>query len=194
MNTEIAEIMANDKGEADFFAAERGENEPFRVDCDRKADWALTRIKAARDEHRRLTSVIRQEIGELNAMLADEDRKLENATAWLAAQLRAYMEAVGPESVKKAKTQASYRLPHGTLKIKYGGEGWSYDEQKLAGWLAGGGYGEFVETVQKLKWGAFKKTLQRAGDGKLLTEAGEEIPADLLKTERKPDTFEAETT
>jgi hypothetical protein len=97
------------------------------------------------------------------------EEKLKNRTAYLEGQLQGYFNSV---EKKETKTQASYRLPSGTLKVKYKKK-IEKDDAKLEHYLDHEfpHYIDIVET-KKVCWGEFKKELKFV-DGKCIDPYGE---------------------
>lgn len=172
--------------EACLYAAERGEKEPFRIDNDSKADWALRKIAEARQEHARITVLINEQHAELYGAQAAEDDRLESNTAWLAQQLEAYQRTV---KGKVTKTTEKYRLLSGTLVRKKGGLDIKRDQDILTAWLKEN-CPEYVKTEDSPLWGEFKKILSFT-DGQAVAPSGEIVPG--VTVEQKQDTFTIET-
>ena len=92
---------------------------------------------------------------------------------------------------KETKTQKSYKLPSGTLKVKYQKPEYKRDDAKLTEFLKNN-YISYVETVYKPKWADFKKATNFiTKDGKAIIEDTGEVIDGVEVIEREP-TFEVE--
>lgn len=139
----------------------------FRVDNDRKADWALERIAEAESERDRLLALAQQEIDELKAEMEKIAEKYDRDTGYLKACLKEYFATVDS---KETKTQATYKLLHGSLVWKKPKQKINHDDAELLKALAGT---EYIETKESVKWGEYKKNLT-IQDGQVIdTTTGE---------------------
>lgn len=174
--------------EAYRYAELRGEKEPFRIDSDSRANWALRQIAAARAEHARMAAQYREEIDRLKDMMDDEDKRLERKIAWLTTQLDAYSCTVDMKE-SKGKTRAAYRLAYGNLIRKTGGEDFRLDDDLLIPWLERNAPGCVNKTC---KWAKLKAELDFSGGAAITKITGEIVPG--VTVVRKPDTFTIEFT
>lgn len=142
------------------------DNERFVIDDDGKAEWALRKVLEARQERDKM-------IEHYNKQIEIAKERCANTEAYMSELLRQYMETV---PVKQTKTQSSYSLPSGTIRIKNQEPEYKMDEAELTKWLADNGYGEMVKTVYKPKWGDFKKLCDVQGNAVVLKETGEIVP------------------
>ena len=179
-----------DLSQATYYAAARGESEPFRIDSDSKADWALRRIAEARGEHRRISALIAEQMAALGIKQAAEDDRLERATAWLQGQLEAYFAALPEDAAHNTKTQSTYRLLSGTLKLRRGRQ----DFREGAGLLAWAkrNMPGMVQTDEKVRWGELKRSLRMAEDGTVI-DAGTGLVVDGVEVVQGEDKFTVET-
>ena len=159
------------------------EGEEWTIRDDRAAEWAIEKIRAAREERDRLIGLAELKIAEL------EDRKqrlrdrCDMETGWLQGKLAEYFDIV-PH--KATKTTESYKLLTGTLKVKKGGAVMKPDEERLTEYLFQN-FPEYVKVVQKPAWGEYKKRLTVTDAGVVDTETGEVV--DCVTVEQKPDEF-----
>ena len=75
---------------------------------------------------------------------------------------------------KSTKTQESYELPSGKLRLKYPKEKFKIDDSKLLEWLKDNAMIEYIDTKISPKWGEFKKTVAVVGN-KVVTEEGQVV-------------------
>lgn len=133
------------------------EKKHFVIDDDKKAEWALGKIKEARDEHDRLMALVEQQQEELEAKRKAIDKRLERETSYLRQLLEWYMDRV---KCKSTKTQDTYQLLSGKLVRKKPGIEYKVDSDLLSGWLKENGMADLVVVTEKPKWGEVKKKLQ----------------------------------
>ena len=145
--------------------------ETFKIDNDKKADWAIAQIKEAEDERDRLITLAEEQINDLKNRIEELNTKCDNDTAYLKSLLAIYFETVPS---KETKTQKTYKLLSGTLVFKKPGVKINHDDEKLIEFLEGT---EFVETKKSLKWGEYKKILTISGDDVIDSETGEVVKA-----------------
>ena len=127
MNTLLE--MINDKIQED--------KQEFIIDTDRKAEWALMKIREEKAESQRLINLCNSEIIRYQAALKKAQDALESKTGYMKAKLLEYFQTV-PR--KTSKTQETYKLPSGTLKMKFPAPEYVKDEDKLTEWLKKMGY------------------------------------------------------
>ena len=133
------------------------QKEPFKIDNDRIAEWALERIKEATDDADRLKKMIISKREELDAQEQEIDTRLENQTRYLKGLLEGYFRS--GVKAKETKTQSSYKLLTGTLVMKKPTYKYERDDAALINWIHDAGKEEYIETVEKLKWSAMKQNL-----------------------------------
>jgi hypothetical protein len=190
--------------EAIDYAEERGENEPFAINNDSKADWALRKIASNRAETDRIIALASEQIEEMQAKLSalrqrvkDEGDRYQRKTAYLREQLEIYFSTV-PH--KKTKTTEKYRLLSGDLVLKRGGTDYPRDDQKIIDWARAAGRTDFIKTTDELRWAELKKYICEVEDGfAFIDPATGEVEMDpttgevklipSLSVTQKPDTF-----
>jgi len=171
----VEEIMEDNCGDIDC----------FKVDTDEKASWALEKIAIERAESQRYINTCESMILAYQEKMRQEKERIGNKTSYLEGQLREYFNKVDK---KATKTKASYRLPTGTLTMKFKTK-IEKDDARLEDYLKAN-YPEYIEEVrtEKVKWGEFKKTLEFK-DGRGITPDGEVL--DFI-TESTEDEFVVE--
>lgn len=147
------------------------ENNDFVIDTDEKAEWAIKKIAEERAETQRYISVCEDAIKTYRDKIEKAKSDLDNKTSYLTHQLRLYMDTV---KAKESKTQKTYKLPSGTLKVKYQKPEYKRDEEKLTEFLKKN-YTDYVETIYKPKWAEFKKIVSLNRDPIVDEESGELI-------------------
>jgi len=162
------------------------ENNDFTIDNDSKAEWALSIIKAEKADRDRLIAVCEEKIKEYQEKIEQFKKRFENRTSYLVSLLNQYFQTV-PK--KKTKTQETYKLPSGTLKLKLPSIEYQRDDAKLVEWLKSSGMNEFIQVKEAPKWAELKKRVIVSGD-KVITEDGEIVEG--IAVVEKPARFEVE--
>jgi hypothetical protein len=147
-----------------------GATEAFTVDNDEKASWALEKVAIERAESQRYINTCESMILAYQEKIRQERERLGQKTGYFEGQLQQYFNSADK---KETKTQATYRLPTGTLKMKFKKK-IEKDDDELFYYLSDNGLCEYYEYVEetKIKWAEFKKTLKFV-DGKAVTSDGE---------------------
>lgn len=153
-------------------AAERTE---FIIDTDKKAEWAMKKIREAREDRDRWISWYKQKIEEITEQTEADTMNLER-------MLAEFFETV-PHKV--TKTQESYRLPAGKLVLKTQNPEFRRDDKKVIEWAKENGLSRFVKTKEELDWAGLKESTA-VFEGHVVTEEGEIIPGiDVVEREAK---------
>lgn len=137
------------------------EKPSFRIDDDRKAEWALRIIAADRAEAKRLNDTRRAMIDDYLAAIKAEDERCDKRCKYLEGLLEEYFQTV-PH--KETKTQSSYSLPSGKLIMKRKEPEIKVEPNAFCAWLEANGHDSFVETIKAPKWGEFKKNVELVYD------------------------------
>ena len=159
--------------------------EQFVINDDGKAEWALNKIAEEKVEMQRMINVANSMIIKYQEKIEVYQKQFESKTAFLKEQLRQYFETV-PH--KTTKTQETYKLPSGTLKLKKQNPEYIRDEEKLLIW-AKVNKPEHVKVKESVNWAELKKELKFVDD-KALTEDGEIVDG-VIASER-PSVFDIE--
>uniref|UniRef100_UPI003FEF8C24 host-nuclease inhibitor Gam family protein n=1 Tax=Candidatus Fimenecus sp. TaxID=3022888 RepID=UPI003FEF8C24 len=159
----------------------------WRITDDGCADWAVRKIAEERAELARIRELADAQIARIEEKLAAAERRCENGTRFLTAKLSEYFTTVPHKSTK---TKRSYRLLSGTLALKLGGTAMKQDDEKPLDFLKASGNSDMIQTVEKPKWGEFKKGLEVVGGSVILKETGEIVEG--VAVIEKPDTFVVE--
>ena len=141
---------------------------------DLDAEAAIQDIRDIEEERNRLVETCTGRIEYYQAIMK---REIDRAAAEIARRecaLQAYFQTVKPNVTK---TQATYRLPSGKLRMKFEFQRMVPDAEALMR-----AYPAFVERKPELRWGELKKRLDIA-DGKVVdTETGEIVENVSLET------------
>jgi len=162
------------------------ENTGFVIDNDEKAEWALRKIAEERAEAQRYINVCRSMILEYEEKIRNKEEKTRLKLSFLEEQLHRYFEQV-PK--KATKTQETYKLPSGTLKLKYLPPEFKRDEELLLKWLKDNDMTEYVKIEEKPNWAELKKKVNVSG-GKVVSEDGQIIEG--VDAVERPPVFEVD--
>ena len=157
----------------------------FTIDSDKKADWAIGKIKEEQENTNRLRLIATSKIAELQSRIKELDERTERRTGNLKAMLMDYMQTVKP--TKQTKTQTQYELLSGKLVWKKQQPMYERDEAALLGW-AETTAPELVKVKKEVSWADLKKQADVSGD-KLLLD-GEIIPG--VTVVEREDVFEVQ--
>lgn len=157
----------------------------FTIDSDKKADWAIEKIKNERAEFERLRKIALDRIAELNQRVKELQERTDRRTGNLEALLVEYFQTVKPTKVTKTQTQ--YELLSGKLVMKKQQPEFVRDESTLLSW-AETTAPEYVKIEKKVSWADLKKKADVSGEDVLYE--GEVIPGVTAKA--RPDVFEVQ--
>jgi len=144
-------------------------DEGFVIDNDTKAEWAIRKIAEERSETQRYINVCRSMILEYEEKIRSVEEKLKNKSAFLEGQLQKYFESV---QHRITKTQETYKLPSGTLKLKYQNPEFKRDDTLLLKWLKDNKMNDYIKIEEKLCWSELKKSIDVSGN-RVVTEDGQ---------------------
>lgn len=159
--------------------------ERFIIDSDKKADWAVEKIKAERAEFDRLRKIAIDRIADLNQRVKELQERTDRRTGNLEALLAEYFQTVTP--TKTTKTQTQYELLSGKLVMKKQQPLYERDETALLNW-AETTVPELVKVNKEVSWSDLKKQADVSGDRLLLD--GEIIPG--VTVVERDDVFEVQ--
>lgn len=159
----------------------------WAIHDDSTADWAVRKIADERAELERIRELANAEIERIQARVAEAEKRCESGTSYLSAKLADYFDTV-PH--KATKTQETYKLLNGTLKVKRGGYTMEHDPAALLEYLKRSGAAEMIQVVEKPRWGEYKKRLTIQGNDVVDTETGEVVEG--VTVAEKPDVFTVE--
>jgi hypothetical protein len=158
----------------------------FVIKDDKAAEWALKKIAEESAESQRMVNVCDTMINEYQFKKQKAQEELEKKTSYLREQLRLYFEKVPHVATK---TQEVYKLPSGTLKMKFGGIEYKRDDDTLVKWLEDSGRNELVKVKKEADWATLKKDVSHKGNV-VITADGEIVSG--VVVQEKPNTFHIE--
>jgi hypothetical protein len=159
--------------------------EGFTVNDDNLAEWALTIISDATVEAQRLINVCQTKADEYQFKIQKYKEKLDKDTSYLKGQLQQYFLTVPHKS---SKTQETYKLPSGTLKLKYQKPKFVFDDEKLLMYFRQHNYAGYIQHTFTPKWAEFKATIMVSGENVIDTVTGEVV--DGVLAQERPAEFE----
>jgi phage host-nuclease inhibitor protein Gam len=151
------------------------ETEGFVIDSDAKAEWALKKIKEAREDRDRWVSWYKEQIEKINKQTDFDTLNLERMLA----------EYFATVPHKKTKTQESYTIPGGKLILKTQNPEYIRDDKTVIEWLKKNNGGQFVKVKEELAWSELKGATSVFEDH-IVTEDGEVVPGiEVIEREAK---------
>jgi phage host-nuclease inhibitor protein Gam len=157
-------------------------HEGFVIDNDTKAEWAIRKIAEIRAEFSRYEMVCKNAISVYETKMQLKKQEMERNIGGLTGMLQHYAESV---PMKVTKTQATYKLPSGTLKLKFGRPEFVRDEEQLVPWLKENAP-EYIKIKESADWAALKPKVSVSGSS-VVDENGEAVPG--ITVVEKPDVF-----
>ncbi len=154
------------------------ERERFCLTDENMANWALRKIAKARAEYEEAAQVAEAEVKRIDDWLEGRKRELEHTEEFFGGLLTAYYL---PKHMENPR-QKTFKLPAGQVQIRKQQPEYTRDDASVIAWLKGNDMTEYVEIVEKLRWGELKKTLRQLGD-RMVSPDGEIIDG-ITVTER----------
>ena len=147
----------------------------FSIEDDKQADWAIRKIKEARED-----------TAKWRAYYADQIAKIEKANAATEDYFLALLENYFAKVPHKAtKTQESYMLPSGKLVRKAQNPTYERDEEALLAW-AHASCPDVIRTKESVSWEQLKKRVTWSNDGEAINGDTGEIIQGVKAVQRDP--------
>lgn len=162
------ETMDMEKSLMEYGAPEVREG--WRVDSMSAADWALRKIRAARMEMENLKKYADSEKARIDMWLKEQTEARQRDVDFFEAQLKPFV--ADALDGKKAKTM---KFPCGSCSFKKSTPSFTKDEAVLLQYVKDND-SQYINVKESVNWAEFKKTLQFAQDGKMITCDGEVVP------------------
>lgn len=160
--------------------------EGFVIDNDSKAEWAIKKIAEERAETQRYVDTCQSMVTEYQEKIRKAQESGKNKTAFLESQLNTYFQGV---KRKITKTQETYKLPAGTLRLKYQSPEFVRDETQLINWLKNNSMNNLIKVEEKPNWAELKKSVKVSGET-VVTEDGQIVEG--VKAVERPPVFEVD--
>lgn len=163
------------------------EEQQFTIDTAPKANWAIKKIKEARQRRDIFNLSAQEEINYLRDQINDNNKKYESETFYLREALIGYMNNL---PTKKSKTQESIEFPSGKLIRKFAKQVLKQEDEKLMEYLEKEKEYDYIRIKKETMWGEFKKLLT-IQDGKVVRKDTGEI-LDCIGIDKKEETLDIE--
>ena len=162
-------------------------HEGWRVDSMSSADWALRKIRARRAEMAELKKYADTEKARIDMWLKEQSETLQRDVDFFEAQLKPFVA----DALEGKKTK-TLKFPCGSCSFKKSAPKFTKNESELLEYIKTN-YNSYVDVTVKesVNWAEFKKTLQFAQGGKLITADGEVVPGVTYTVEE--DSFTVKT-
>lgn len=157
----------------------------FYINSDRKAEWAVNKMREEMEERDRLVRLAEEQIAELKERVRVFNDRAEKNTAFFKHHLRLYFDSV--RNKRRTKTTEQYELTRAKLVLKKQAPEYVRDEPAMVAW-AKGFAPEFVQVKESIAWGELKKVTETQGEQVILKETGEVVPGIVAKA--REDVFE----
>ncbi|QTY16912.1 host-nuclease inhibitor Gam family protein [Virgibacillus pantothenticus] len=165
---------------------ENQEQQPFVIDDDSKADWALRKIKLAQAKKEELSNFVQSEMDKLEAYQAQEQKKLDDDIDRLQGMLSTYA-LQKRENDPKFKSQS---LPNGRIRFVKQQPKYHYEDDMLLESLKKLERSDLIKVKEAPNKEALKKEFI-PHDGKLIDpETGEVLEG--VTIEEREETFKVE--
>jgi hypothetical protein len=165
------------------------EKEKWKITDDNTADWALDIIREANAEYNRFEMVVKAKIEQLQNALQKAEEERNRTVNFFEFKLYEYFNSLDDKVLKKTKTQKTYKLPTGKLKLKKREPEFKREDDKLLEWLKERNMRDYIEIKEKPKWGDLKKVIKTAGN-RAVSADGEIIEG--ITVIERPDEFKVE--
>lgn len=179
----------------EFLDVKEEEKETWKIENDLSADWCLDKIREIQAEYNRFELVAKEKIYQLEMALTREREKMEREAGFFEFKLQEYFISI-EVNAKETKTQKSYKLPSGVLKLKKATMFFDYDKNKMLEYVEENWdeawQEQYIKTVKEFKWADFKKTIEIKDNKIIDKETGKEIKIDGLGIDEKPEVFSVE--
>jgi len=163
------------------------ESEGWKINDAIAADWALDKIKCAREDFAKKETVVREKARQMEEWLQKERNKSDRTVGFFLFKLEEFFEKMPKRTTK---TQEIIELPSGTLRRKFPTPEICRDDEKLIAWLKDHKMLEFIKTKETPDWGSLRKAVTIKGE--LAVDENGEI-VDGVRAIERPPVFEAET-
>ncbi|WP_425447771.1 host-nuclease inhibitor Gam family protein [Dethiothermospora halolimnae] len=173
----------------EFLNVEEEEKETWKVQDDLAADWVLDKIRESKAEYSRFEMIAKAKIEQIKDRLEKEKKKMKDEVGFFESKLREYFETV---KAKETKTQKSYNLPSGKLKLKKSKATFDYKKDKLLDMAKEQKLEDLIKVKEDFDWAEFKKQLKIDGDKIINKETGEVLSIEGLGIKHKPEEFKVE--
>jgi len=137
---------------------------------DVQAESTINHIREIEQDYERLINICQGQIDRYQDKVKAYKSASSDKTAFYYMRLKDFFAS--REDKRVLKTKMTYRLPSGTITLKFGGQKIDYAEKTLIAWLKDNGYDEYItqRTVDAVKWSDLKEKLAVAGEYALMAK------------------------
>lgn len=163
---------------SELLKEEKPIRERFIVDNDMKAEWCLSKIRAAKKNAEREIEELTRQMEFYKARMNQVQQEYEEEKNFFQEMLLPYFSnRVEGGFTKETKTQVSYPLPTGKLLLKHREPDFEYKEKQkdTIAWLKKNEGEKYIKVKEELDWSALKKTVSVSGNS-VCNKEGEVIP------------------
>lgn len=159
---------------------EKLKNDRFVVDDDKKADWALEKIKELKEEQEEKRQLAQERMEPLEEKIATIERWRNLQIEQIQSSID-YFEGLLTEYAMQKKEDdpdlKTHSLPFGKLKFRKRRPKWNYDNEELLNSIRESGFDELLRIKESVDKRKLKKDdrLEVHGDKLINTETGEVI-------------------
>lgn len=162
------------------------QHDTWKIENDQQAEWWIKRHQFELRDLQRNLSLVKEEMRILEQKeleIMDKQKQIESS---MQAKLIEYFESI-PDDVKKStKTQTKYTLPSINIIRKRQNPEYVQNEEFIS--YLKESYPEYIEVVEKAKWGEFKKRTDVINGQLIDTETGEIVQG--VEVVERPDKYE----
>jgi hypothetical protein len=164
---------------------------------DVQAESTINHIREIEAEYQRLIDICKGQIDRYQTKINAYQEQTKERTAFYYLRLKDFFASRDDKRV--LKTKMTYRLPSGTITLKFGVQKIDYNEKALLAWLKDNGYDEFItqRTVDAVRWSELKEKIAVAGEYALMAKDGEDQNGEIIEgitVYEKPDEIEFKLT
>lgn len=158
------------------------ENYIKRIESDKDAEKCLLSIREIKADYERQVNCCKEMIEEYQSKIKSLEEKQKVSIIPYESQLMEYFTRV---EKKVSKTQESYKLPSGKIKLKFKSPEIKRQDEYLIQYLNSNNMNDKVKISQSVDWAELKKELTFV-KGKAIDKNGEIVPGIEL-VEREPE-------
>ena len=143
---------------------EEQEQEGWVITNDLEAEWAIEKIKCAREEADRRIEHLKRQMDWYNAEIEKADAKADQTRRFFEGKLLEYFSTADEEAIHTTKGGAKkYALPSGILELTAPTVTYDHDDSKLLDWCRNG-HKEFIKVKETPNWAEIKKAIVATGE------------------------------
>lgn len=174
------------KADADFQEAKEEKNEAWKIDNNQKADWALRKIAALKEQNQEVEQMALREYERIDKWSKRETESNKASIEFIQQKLTEYLY-----DLRKKDPKAKIKLPHGMVSTRKVPAKFEYDEKKTINSLKSMGLIDFIKIKESIDKAKLKKSVNVA-NGKAINADGEIIEGITITEPRETVVFKEE--